>query len=410
MKALFIVNVVLNSITHAKDLVSVAESTPCEVQLHCNRYVINAKSILGVLSLPFMENAELYFDTEDSSILDGALEKLKALNLLKDENAINFSKYDIVALGEILIDFTDQGINEAGQKIFAQNPGGAPANVLVAATKLGSKTAFLGKAGKDMHGFFLKNTLENELVNTDGFLLDSNFFTTLAFVDLDESGERTFSFARKPGADTQIQAEEINLEILKNSRIFHVGSLSLTNNPSYDATFYAVKYAKEHGAMISYDPNYRASLWENEEVAKETMRRMIPFVDIMKISDTEMGLLTDKMDPKECAKCLCDQGVKIVVVTLGKDGAYLATKDGGQFVPGFLSEVVDTTGAGDAFFGAFLHSISRSITPITQMRLNEITNHARLANAVASLCVEKLGAIPAMPTKEAVCARFIGLA
>lgn len=410
MNRVVIVKVVLNSINNAKDLVMIAEKTPCEVNLHCNRYIVNAKSILGVLSLPFSKCAEMHFDTEDQAIINPILKELKNLNLLEEDIDIKPTIYDISALGEILIDFTNNGINGHGQKIFTQNPGGAPANVLVAATKLGSKAAFLGKAGDDMHGVFLKKTLENESIDTEGLMLDQNFFTTLAFVDLDESGERTFSFFRKPGADTQIQSEEINLEILENSRIFHVGSLSLTNNPSHDATFYAVKYAKQHDAIISYDPNYRASLWESEEVAKRVMRSMIPYVDIMKISDTEMELLTDKTNPAEATRALCDQGVKIAVVTLGKDGAFIGTKDGGQHVAGFSSEVVDTTGAGDAFWGGFLHSIAHSTTPVAQMQFIEIENHTRLANAVASLCVESLGAIPAMPTKEAVCSRIIGLA
>lgn len=219
-----------------------------------------------------MEEAKLSLETEDQQVIDEVLKRLSTFHLLKDESAINDKAYDLVALGEILIDFTQEGVTASGQKIFVQHAGGAPANVLVAASKLGSKTAFLGKVGTDAHGRFLKTTLEAEGVETKGLILDSNFFTTLAFVELDESGERTFSFARKPGADTQIQKEELPLEILKQSRIFHVGSLSLTHQPSYETTFYAVKYAKEHGAMISYDPNYRASLWEREEIAKEVMR------------------------------------------------------------------------------------------------------------------------------------------
>lgn len=322
---MFQIEVVLNSITHAKDLVSIAEGTPCEVWLHCHRYVVNAKSLLGVLSLPFMEEAKLSLETEDQQVIDEVLKRLSTFHLLKGESAINDKAYDLVALGEILIDFTQEGVTASGQKIFVQHAGGAPANVLVAASKLGSKTAFLGKVGTDAHGRFLKTTLEAEGVETKGLILDSNFFTTLAFVELDESGERTFSFARKPGADTQIQKEELPLEILKQSRIFHVGSLSLTHQPSYETTFYAVKYAKEHGAMISYDPNYRASLWESEEIAKEVMRQMIPYTDIMKISEVEMELLTDQSTPEAAATCLINQGVQIVLITLGKDGAYLYT-------------------------------------------------------------------------------------
>ncbi len=407
---MFQIEVVLNSITHAKDLVSIAEGTPCEVWLHCHRYVVNAKSLLGVLSLPFMEEAKLSLETEDQQVIDEVLKRLSTFHLLKDESAINDKAYDLVALGEILIDFTQEGVTASGQKIFVQHAGGAPANVLVAASKLGSKTAFLGKVGTDAHGRFLKTTLEAEGVETKGLILDSNFFTTLAFVELDESGERTFSFARKPGADTQIQKEELPLEILKQSRIFHVGSLSLTHQPSYETTFYAVKYAKEHGAMISYDPNYRASLWESEEIAKEVMRQMIPYTDIMKISEVEMELLTDQSTPEAAATCLINQGVQIVLITLGKDGAYLYTEEGGQLIPGYLSHVIDTTGAGDAFLGDFLHSLSQHPILMSQLSLKGLTSHVRLENAVASLCVEQMGAIPAMPLKESVCKRFIGFA
>lgn len=409
MQTVFQIEVLLNSITHAKDLVSIAEGTPCEVWLHCHRYVVNAKSLLGVLSLPFMEDASLSLETKDQQVIEDVLKKLRLFHLLKDEDAIQEKKYDITALGEILIDFTEEGVNASGQKIFIQNAGGAPANVLVAATKLGSKTAFLGKVGDDQQGKFLKATLEAENVETKGLVLDSDFFTTLAFVELDELGERTFSFARKPGADTQLRKEELSLEILQNSRIFHVGSLSLTHQPSCETTFYAVKYAKEHGAIISYDPNYRASLWESETVAKEMMRQMIPYADVMKISDTEMELLTDESTKEAAAKCLVDQGVQIVLITLGKEGAYLYTKEGGQMIPGYLSQVVDTTGAGDAFLGGFLHSLSQNKTLLSQLSLKGLASHVRLANALASLCVEKEGAIPAMPSKEEVCTRFIGL-
>lgn len=163
-------------------------------------------------------------------------------------------KFDITAFGEILIDFTSWKTNEDGQMLYARNPGGAPANVVVAASRLGANAAFIGKAGKDMHGEFLCSVLEKEQVYTKGLLLDEQYFTTLAFVETNSHGERTFSFARKPGADTKIQREEIDLTILENTSIFHVGSLSLTDQPARDTTFYVVQQAKEKGCIISYDP------------------------------------------------------------------------------------------------------------------------------------------------------------
>ncbi len=320
------------------------------------------------------------------------------------ETTMRHYKYDISAFGEILIDFTYVGNSANGQKLFAQNPGGAPANVLVCAEKLGSNTAFIGKAGQDMHGTFLKETLEKENVDTEGFILDENFFTTLAFVDLNEDGERTFSFGRKPGADTQMKAVDMNLDIINGSKIFHVGSLSLTHEPARSATFFALEKARKNGVIISYDPNYRASLWSNVEVAKEQMQRIIP--DIMKISDEETALLTSQSDYKLAAKELFEKGVEIVVVTIGSEGAYVYNKDGGQVVKGFRSSVVDTTGAGDAFWGGFLHQIAQSEKPLHELSLEEISIFAKFANAVASICVEDNGAIPAMPKLENVMERL----
>ncbi len=308
--------------------------------------------------------------------------------------------YEIASFGEVLIDFTYLGDSPSGQKLFAQNPGGAPANVLVCASKLGAKTAFLGKAGADMHGAFLRKTLADENVNTDGFLLDDAYFTTLAFVDLNENGERTFSFARKPGADTQMTAQEMNLDVITNSKIFHVGSLSLTHEPSRSATFYAIEQARAAGRIVSYDPNYRASLWESEHAATVQMQRIVP--DIMKISDEETALLTPHKGHEEAAKALFARGVKVVVVTLGGDGCYVYTKEGGKQVAGFKSNVVDTTGAGDAFWGAFLHQIACASTALDSLSLAQVAEYARFANAVASLCVEKNGAIPAMPSLQDV--------
>ncbi len=309
-------------------------------------------------------------------------------------------KYDISSLGEILIDFTYLGDSKNKQKLFEQNPGGAPANVLAAASRLGSNTAFLGKAGLDMHGEFLKNVLNKENINTDGFILDKNFFTTLAFVDLNEFKERSFSFARKPGADTNIEIDELNYDALSSTKIFHVGSLSLTHEPARSTTHHAIKYAKDSGALISYDPNYRASLWDSEIEAKKHMSTIIP--DIMKVSDEETVLLTSFKEYDKAAKFLLDKGIKIVVVTLGPEGCYVLNKDGGVLVPGFKSVVEDTTGAGDGFWGAFLHKVTTSNKSIEELSIDDLKEFARFANCVASICVEKTGAILSMPTLSEV--------
>lgn len=223
---------------------------------------------------------------------------------------------DIVALGELLIDFTEVGYGKEGMKLFEQNPGGAPANMLTAVSHMGYSTAFIGKVGADMHGRFLKETLSNEGIDTRAILEDSEHFTTLAFVELDKNGERNFSFARKPGADTKLRKEELSEELISNCKIFHFGSLSLTNEPSKSATLEAVSIAKKAGAVISYDPNYRASLWRNQETAIEEMKAVIPLTDVMKVSDEESLLLTECRNYEEAAEKLLSMGPKFVAITL----------------------------------------------------------------------------------------------
>lgn len=314
--------------------------------------------------------------------------------------------YDVCALGEILIDFTPCGTSAAGRTLFEQNPGGAPANVLAALNRLGARTAFIGKVGNDMHGLFLREVLEEAGIHTQGLVSDDSVFTTLAFVALNEKGERSFSFARKPGADTMLTKEELNYALLENSRIFHIGSLSLTDQPSRSATYAALEAADEAGAVISYDPNYRAPLWKSREEAMEIMRSVLPYVDVMKLSDEETALLTGLEVPEEAAAKLVAGGIPLVAVTLGSKGAYVCTAQGGALVPGFACKAADTTGAGDSFWGGFLYQLKESGKHPSEVTLLEAMGFARFANAVASLCVEKRGAIPAMPTLEEVNARM----
>ena len=394
-----IVKVSLGTMQNARKLVSIVEHIPYEAELCNGRYVVDAKSMLGVLSLPDFDAGELHIHTDNEKECEKLLFQLLEENLLVDTNdSIRRSICDITTFGEILIDFTSQEVNEYGQMLYARNPGGAPANVAVAAGRLGAHTAFIGKAGKDMHGEFLRSVLQKENVDTKGLILDDQYFTTLAFVDVNATGERTFSFARKPGADTRIQKEEVDVDIVDATNIFHVGSLSLTDQPARDTTFYAVKRAKNKGSIISYDPNYRASLWKDEKTAKQHMRSLIAYVDLMKISDEETELLTDYKDVPKAAEALYRQGVKIVAITLGGEGAYIYCKEGGCMVPGFaVTHVEDTNGAGDSFWGGFLYKISTSDKQLDELTKEELAEYARFGNAVASLCVEKKGAIPAMP-------------
>lgn len=307
--------------------------------------------------------------------------------------------YDVVTLGELLIDFTPCGKSEAGQNLFEQNAGGAPANAVGAVVRLGGKGAFIGKVGDDMHGRFLRKTLEEIGVDVRGLVVDPDVFTTLAFVAL-ENGERSFSFARKPGADTQLKAADISDELLRDAFIFHCGSLSLTDEPAREATWYAVKKAKEYGAVISYDPNYRASLWPDEKTAKEQMRSLVPYVDFMKISDEETALLTNEPEPEAAANRLLEQGVSCVAVTLGKDGALVCNKEGVLRVPGKAVTPVDTTGAGDAFWGGMLYCMSRDRIRPEELSLDKAAEYAAFANTVAALCVMKHGGLPSLPSLE----------
>jgi len=315
--------------------------------------------------------------------------------------------FDVTALGEILIDFTPCGKSEAGQRIFEQNPGGAPANVLACLSKNDRKTAIIGKVGQDMHGAFLKQVLIDNGIETQGLIEDADVFTTLAFVALSDSGERSFSFARKPGADTCLRQDELKEDLIRNSKIFHIGSLSLTAEPSKGSTFKSLEIAKEAGCIISYDPNYRAPLWDSKEAAIEGMRSVVSFVDVMKISDEETELLTDIAEPEAAAKKLIEMGVSVVAVTLGAEGALVCTKDGSVVVPGYKANMVDTTGAGDSFWGGFLHKLLESEKRPSQVSIEDAADFAKFGNAVASLCVEKRGAIPAMPALEDVKKRMV---
>jgi len=304
---------------------------------------------------------------------------------------------DVTALGEILIDFTPCGKSAAGQRVFEQNPGGAPANVLACLNKCGKKTAFIGKVGNDMHGQFLVDILNDSGICTEGVVVDDSVFTTLAFVALSDSGERSFSFARKPGADTCLTQEELNEEIIRDSKVFHIGSLSLTAEPARGTTFKALEIAKKAGCIISYDPNYRAPLWDSKEAAIIGMRSVVSYVDVMKISDEETTLITDIVESEGAAKKLVDMGVSVVAVTLGAEGALVCTKDGSVVVPGYKADMVDTTGVGDSFWGGFLKCLLESGKRPEDISLEEAAEFAKYGNAVASLCVEKRGAIPAMP-------------
>lgn len=310
--------------------------------------------------------------------------------------------FDITALGEILIDFTPCGDFD-GIPTFTQNPGGAPLNVLVQNALLGGKTAFIGKVGADIFGDDLKQVMEDNHINTQGLVRTKSAQTTLAFVQLDNKGERSFSFYRNPGADILLRKEEINKDLIKNSHIFHFGSLSTTTEPSRSATYEALRIAKKEGCIISYDPNYRAPLWGSKELAIMEMLSLLPYANIVKVSEEEMRMLTGENDIAKGSRKLMDYGSTLVCVSCGSEGTFYRRGDDFGKVPAFEVNVVDTNGAGDAFLGAILYQIrEKSLMDIKEMSINKLESIIRFANATGALAVMKYGAIPAMADMKKV--------
>ena len=304
---------------------------------------------------------------------------------------------DIITLGELLIDLTQNGADENGNGKFTAFPGGAPANVAVAASRLGATAGFIGKVGNDAFGRSLADTLKKDNVNTSGLFYDDEEPTTMAIVAVDDSGEREFSFYRNPGADTQLTAEEaIGALSQRMPKILHIGSLSMTTSPSKEACEAAVKFAKENGVVISYDPNYRAALWDSEERAIEMMRSLLPYTDILKVSDEEMVMLTGVEDFEEGSRILAEYGAGLVLVTLGADGVFVRMGDKTAAVPGFSVKVADTNGAGDTFLGAMLMQIATGSLEADDT-WTQLLEMVRYANKAASLTCSRHGAIPAMP-------------
>jgi len=305
---------------------------------------------------------------------------------------------DIITLGELLIDLTQRGSDENGNGEFTAYPGGAPANVAVAASRLGASTGFIGKVGDDAFGRSLADTLKKDNVDVRGLYYDDYQPTTMAIVSVDESGERDFSFYRKPGADTQLTVDEAVSALSADlPKILHVGSLSMTTSPGKEACEEAVRYAKENGSVISYDPNYRAALWDSEEHAIEMMKVLLPFADILKVSDEEMVMLTGTDDFEEGSRLLAEYGCGLVMVTLGSDGVFVRMGSKTATVPGFSVEVADTNGAGDTFLGAMLMQIAKGVNGSEDVWA-QILDMVRYANKAASLTCSRHGAIPAMPS------------
>ena len=311
--------------------------------------------------------------------------------------------YDVVALGELLIDFAPVSTDESGYPTIKAQPGGAPGNFLAALQKYGCSTALIGKVGADSFGKLLLGTMTEKGISTQGIITDPTVFTTLAFVTLDATGNREFSFARKPGADTCLTAEEVPYDLLDGCSVFHFGTLSLTSEPARTATRKAVAYAKEHGKLISFDPNLRKPLWPNDEAAKEQMEWGLHQSDIVKISDEEIEFLWGLSPEEGAQKLLNEYGVRLVYATLGPKGCHFANRNGcGEVASPAGIHVVDTTGAGDIFGGSAMSRFLRLAKTPEELTVEEMRAVTRFACCAASLSTQTHGGINSVPEEAAV--------
>ena len=307
-------------------------------------------------------------------------------------------KYDVVALGELLIDFTQNGKSDQGNPLFEANPGGAPCNVLAMLKKLGKSCAFIGKVGDDMFGRSLRDTVADIGIDTSSLLLDNTVNTTLAFVQTFENGDRDFSFYRNPGADMMLTAAEIPEDLIAGAKFFHFGTLSMTHDAVREATKKAVRIAKENGCLISFDPNLREPLWSSLDVAREQIEWGLSQCDVLKIADNEIEFLSGSADFDEGAAYLKDRfpNIRLFNITAGPDGSYAYYEDKRVYVPSFrLGGTIETTGAGDTFCAcvqAFV--LDKGLDGLSE---SDLTQMLRFANAAAYLVTTKKGAIRSMP-------------
>ena len=310
--------------------------------------------------------------------------------------------FDVVALGELLIDFTENGTSIQGNPVLEANPGGAPCNVLAMLNRLGHKTGSIGKVGKDMFGMQLENALKEVGICTDGLVKDEKIHTTLAFVHTLEGGDRDFSFYRNPGADMMLTEEELNINMVENCRIFHFGSLSMTHEACRNATKKAIITAKKNGAVISFDPNLREPLWESLDAAREQIEYGMSQCDILKISDNEIQWFTGESDYDKGVEWLQRKyPIRLILVSLGKEGSRAYMNGRCVHAAPFLQEnTIETTGAGDTFCACVLHYVlEHGLLEYSKEELKELLT---FANAAASLITTRKGALRVMPKKNEI--------
>lgn len=309
--------------------------------------------------------------------------------------------YDVTAMGEMLIDFTMNGQSEQGNNLFEACPGGAPCNVLAMLNKLGRRTAFIGKVGNDQFGRLLKDTIEELGIETGGLVMDQNINTTLAFVHTFPDGDREFSFYRKPGADMMLSEEEVDYEMIRQSKVFHFGTLSMTDEPVRSATKRALKEAKKAGCLITFDPNLRPPLWKSLEEAREMMEYGFGYCDMLKISDNEIQFISGKEDYDEGIRYLQEKyHIPVIFLTMGKEGSRAYYKDLRVERAGYTVKAIETTGAGDTFCGCVINGLLKyGVEHLDEEKLGEILSYA---NAAAALITTKKGAIRSMPEPSQV--------
>lgn len=309
--------------------------------------------------------------------------------------------YDVTALGEMLIDFTMNGQSGQGNNLFEACPGGAPCNVLAMLNKLGRRTAFIGKVGNDQFGRLLKDTVEELGIDAKGLVMDKDINTTLAFVHTFPDGDREFSFYRKPGADMMLSEEEVDYDMIRRSKVFHFGTLSMTDEPVRSATKRALEEAKKAGCLVTFDPNLRPPLWKSLDEAREMMEYGFGYCDMLKISDNEIQFVSGKEDYDEGIRYLQEKyHIPVIFLTMGKEGSRAYYKDLRVERAGYTVKAIETTGAGDTFCGCVINGLLKyGVEHLDEEKLGEILSYA---NAAAALITTKKGAIRSMPEPSQV--------
>jgi len=311
---------------------------------------------------------------------------------------------DLTCLGIILVDMfpTEVGKRLVDVQSFSPNPGGSPANVAVAAQRMGTSTAFIGKVGEDFFGEWLKKTLDDEGVSTIGMVFDPNARTSLTFIGMPDENHAEFVFYRNPGADMLLKKEDLHIVLLEESKALHIDSLSLTNPDYYLATTTAIDIVKKKGGFISFDMNYRPTMWDSPASAITAIKEIVPMCDVIKVNEEEITLITGKSDPIHGGQMILAESGKLCLITLGKKGAYYVTKENNGYLPAFQVDTIDAIGCGDAFLGAILHKLVQYDSLDQALQKEAIEDIVRFATAAGALTSTKRGALPAIPYRKEV--------